>query len=217
MPAVCAPQHPTYSFTTESQEGAGITSRARQQDILPAHEPRYKCSMFFNDPGCTLIWKSNLCFGTPKRFNHLSAPESNSSLALILDVRSNDIQMLSSINLDVSLLLCLKVFQEHVFPKQYQFFRIDTFLWTNNQSRKLLKPRMKILVETELGTQFWFGAGSLTFQLKMIFSTGYLKMLFPFTYFFLPIWTEEKYWRNNILHALKCLILNHSIVKNSGG
>lgn len=62
-----------------------------------------------------------------------------------------------------------------------------------DQSRKILKPRMKILVETELKTQFQFGAGSFASQMNMVFPTGYLKMLFPFIYYFLPMWSEKKY------------------------
>ena len=72
-----------------------VRSLTAKQSTLPSCEPRYKCLMIFNDTGCALNWKSNQCFETPTRFN-LSAPESNSALNLILDMRSNDIQTLSS-------------------------------------------------------------------------------------------------------------------------
>lgn len=76
--------------------------------------------MIFNDPGCTLTWKSNKRFETPTRFNLLSAPESNSSLDLILDMRSNNIQILSSalISLVVSIAPSCYVskFFKNMFP-----------------------------------------------------------------------------------------------------
>lgn len=83
-----------------------------------------------------------------------------------------------------------------------------------DQSRKILKPRMKILVEEELKTQFQFGAGSFTSQMNMVFPTGYLKMLFPFIYYFLLMWTEKKYQNKKVFNELKCLSLVHPIFKN---
>lgn len=112
------------SFMTRGQEGAGITFRVWQQSTLPFCKPRYKCTMIFNDPSCTLTWKSKKCFETPSRFNLLSAPESNGSLGLILDMRSNYIQIPSPalINFVVSIVhsCCVSKFFKNMFtPRQW--------------------------------------------------------------------------------------------------
>lgn len=172
-----------------------LASRVLQQSTLLSCKPTCKCSILFNASCCTLTWKSNKYFEMPTRFNLLSASESNSSLDLILHMKSNDIQILSAAMINSCihsiLLLYFKVFQDHVFPKQCQSFRFNIFAWTMINYESFWRPGWKFCLR-ELKTQSWFGAGSFTSQVNMIFPTGYLKMLFLFIYYFLQLWTKTK-------------------------
>ena len=184
------------SFMTRGQEGAGIISRVWQQSTLPSCKPRYKCLMIFNDPGCTLTWKSNKCFEIPTRFNLLTAPESNSSLDLILDMRSNNIQILSSalVSLVVSTVLsyCVSKFFKNMFSLN-SASPSDLMPLFGQRSVKKASEAQDENSGWDRAKESWFGAGSFAFQVNMILPTGYLKMLFLFIHYFLPIWTEKKY------------------------